>query len=149
MVLADERVFDGRHPGEEADVLVRARDAEPRDLVPAQLVDDLPFEQDLPLVDPVPAGDAVEERRLAGPIRADHAHDGFRLDLQVQVADRDEPAEPLGDALGDELWHDPAPTRSRAERPRPSPRRARSSRGGPRVLRTWSAASLQADTASS
>ena len=46
----------------------------------------------------VDAGDEVEERRLAGAVRPDHAHDLALVDVQVELVDAREPAEALRDA---------------------------------------------------
>ena len=97
VVLADQDVLHRRHVREQPDVLVRPGDAEVRDLVAAELVDRLAVELDLALVDVVEPGDAVEERRLPGAVRSDDADDGSFVDLEVELVDREEPAEPLGD----------------------------------------------------
>ena len=47
----------------------------------------------------VDAGDEVEERRLAGAVRADHADDLVLVDVQVEVGDHLQAAERLRDAL--------------------------------------------------
>ena len=51
------------------------------------------------VVDP---GDDVEERRLAGAVRADQADDRALGDVEADVVDGDEAAEPLRDVLGAE-----------------------------------------------
>src|SRR5205085_1103799 len=48
----------------------------------------------------VDAGDHVEERGLSGAVRPDEADDRALRDREVDAADRDEAAEPLGDVLG-------------------------------------------------
>ena len=50
----------------------------------------------------VEAGEQVEQRRLAGAVRTDQGGDGAPLDLEVVDVDRDEAAEPAGDAVGHE-----------------------------------------------
>ena len=45
-------------------------------------------EQDVACVGPVDAGDQVEERRLAGAVRADHADDLALVDVQVEARRR-------------------------------------------------------------
>ena len=47
----------------------------------------------------VDAGDDVEERRLAGAVRADEADDRALRDVEADVVDRHEAAEPLRDVL--------------------------------------------------
>jgi hypothetical protein len=79
------------------------------DLVAAQLVDRLPVEQDLARRDGVETGDAVEERRLSSTVRSDDADDGALIDLEVQLVDRQQPAEPLRDGACLEQRHDIVP----------------------------------------
>ena len=63
----------------------------------------------------VDAGDDVEERRLAGTVRADEADDRLLRDREVDVVDGDEPAEALGDSAREEdIAHRPAPDASSA-----------------------------------
>ena len=50
----------------------------------------------------VDAGEHVEERRLAGAVRADQRHDRAARDREVDIVGRDEPAELLAHALGDD-----------------------------------------------
>ena len=53
-----------------------------------------PSKQDLARVGPVDAGDEIEERRLAGAVRADHADDLVaRSTHEVELVDHREPAE--------------------------------------------------------
>ena len=59
-----------------------------RDLVRLQADDALAVERDVALVRPVDAGDQVEERRLAGAVRPDHADDLALVDVQVEVRRR-------------------------------------------------------------
>ena len=54
-----------------------------------------PLEQDLARVRPVDAGDEVEDRRLAGAVRADHADDLALVDVQVEPVDDAQAAERL------------------------------------------------------
>ena len=66
-------VLERRHGAEEADVLERAADPERRDLVLRQSGDLVAVEDDLAGGRRVDAGEHVEERRLAGAVRADQA----------------------------------------------------------------------------
>ena len=66
-------------------------------------------ELDLARRDVVEPGDAVEEGRLPGAVRSDDADDGALVDLEVELVDREEPAEPLGDGAGNEQRHDIVP----------------------------------------
>ena len=56
------------------------------------------LEQDVALVGLVDAGDQVEERRLAGAVRADHADDLALVDVQVELGDDLQAAERERDA---------------------------------------------------
>ena len=60
----------------------------------------LPLEVDLSCRRIVDAGDDVEERGLAGSIGADQADDRLLGDREVDVIDREQAAEPLGDLGG-------------------------------------------------
>ena len=57
-------------------------------------------ELDLARGDVVEPRDAVEERRLPGAVRSDDADDGSFVDIEVELVDGEEPAEPLGDGAG-------------------------------------------------
>ena len=96
LVGAHEDVLERRHAPEEADVLVRPREAEVRDPIGTQLVDGEAVEGDAALVDLVEAGDAVEEGRLAGAVGPDDADDGALVDGEVQGIDGQQAAEALG-----------------------------------------------------
>ena len=87
------------HVQEQPERLERARDAAVRDLVRREPDDALAVEQDVAGVGLVDAGDEVEERRLAGAVRADDAHDLALVHLQVQIVDALEPAERLAHPL--------------------------------------------------
>jgi hypothetical protein len=91
-------LLDG-HVQEEAQRLEGAREALARDLVRWEADDRFALEEDLALVGLVDAGDEVEERRLAGPVRADHADDLVLADEEVEVRDHLEATERLRDAL--------------------------------------------------
>ena len=98
-MLADEDVLQYRHVAEEAQVLERARDPALDDEVRRQTGDVLAEEQDVPAVGRVHAGDQVEERRLAGAVRADQGDDAAGLDAEVHVLDRGDAAEGLEQLL--------------------------------------------------
>ena len=72
--------------------------AEARDLVRLEADDAALVEQDVAVVGLVDAGDQVEERRLAGAVRADHADDLALVDVQVELGDDLEAAERQRDA---------------------------------------------------
>src|SRR5207237_1409473 len=70
-----------------------------RDLVRVEADDAAPVEHDVARVRPEDARDQVEERRLAGPVRADHADDLALANLQVELADHAQAAERLAHAV--------------------------------------------------
>ena len=105
LVLAHEHVLGRGHAAEEADVLVGSRQAQPGDLVRAQLVDLGAVEGDAALVDLVEAGDAVEERGLARAIGSDDADDRALFEVEGQVADGGQAAEAFRRVAGLEQCH--------------------------------------------
>ena len=109
VMLADQDVLHRGHVREQPDVLVGPGHAEVRDLVAAELVDRLAVELDVARRDVVEPGDAVEERRLAGAVRSDDADDGSFVDVEVELVDGEEPAEPFGDGARHEQRHDIPP----------------------------------------
>jgi hypothetical protein len=86
-----------RHVQEQAERLERACDPARGDLVRLEPEQRLVLEEDVAVVRPVHAGDEVEERRLAGAVRADDADDLTLGDVQVEILDHGEPAEALRD----------------------------------------------------
>ncbi len=99
-VAADHHVGQDRHGAEEADVLERPADPDLDDLVRRASDERLALERDLARGRLEHAGELVEERRLAGPVRADERHDGAPRDGEVHVAVRDQAAEPHRDLVG-------------------------------------------------
>src|SRR5215211_1347217 len=99
-VLADHDVLDGRHRLEEADVLERPRDAGLRDPVRARAGDVAVLEGDLARGGLVEAGEQVEERGLARPVRADDGDDRALRDVERHLADGEQAAERLGHLVG-------------------------------------------------
>jgi hypothetical protein len=95
-VHADQHVLDGRHVGEEPDVLEGPADPERRDLVGAQADQGVPLEGDRALVGRVETREDVEERGLAGAVGADDGGDPG-LQGEVHPVDGGEAAEPLAD----------------------------------------------------
>ena len=65
----------------------------------------LAVEDDLALVRLVEPRDQVEERRLAGAVRADQADDLALAHVERDVVDRDDPAEPPRHVLDREQRH--------------------------------------------
>jgi hypothetical protein len=99
-VHAHHHVLERGHLVEEPDVLERARHAQRRDLVRRLTGDARSVEDDLAAGGLVDARQHVEERRLAGPVRPDEAHDRAARDEEVHVLDGDQAAELLPDPVG-------------------------------------------------
>ena len=85
-VHADEDVLDRGHLLEEPDVLEGAADPELDHSVRRQRGDLRPVEQDRARRRMVDARDLVEERRLAGTVRADERDDRFVATSRLSVA---------------------------------------------------------------
>ena len=104
-VDAGPHVVEGRHRPEQPDVLERPPDAQGGHFVrlacaqlPALATDELvAVERDLPLGRRIGAGDHVEERRLAGPVRPDQRDDRGARDVEVDAVDGEQASEALGD----------------------------------------------------
>jgi hypothetical protein len=79
---ADFDVLDDAEPIEEADVLEGPHDAGARDRVPGPAAERRTVEQDASGRRCVDARDAVQQRRLAGPVRADQSDDLTRVDVE-------------------------------------------------------------------
>src|SRR5207253_2904817 len=73
--------------------LERARDAKPHDLMRRHPHEVGPAKKHRALARAVHAGDEVEERRLAGAVRADDADKLARYDLDLKIGNRAESAE--------------------------------------------------------
>ena len=95
-MLADHDGFQHREMREQADVLERARDALERALRRARIHDRLALEQDLAGIGGENAGDEIEERRLAGAVRPDQRVDVAGRHLELEIVERVEAAEALG-----------------------------------------------------
>ena len=92
MVRADEDVLRHRHGREQGDVLERPPDAEPG--MRCLVAGDAPGrEQDLAGVGSIDAADAVEQCRLAGPVRPDQAADSRSAPLERDAVQCDHAAE--------------------------------------------------------
>src|SRR5712692_5805761 len=94
-----QQVLERGQLGEDARHLERAAHALHRDLPRLQSVDALAPEEDAAGVAPLEAGDAVEERRLAGAVGTDEAVDPAGLEAQRDAVDRGDAAEALLDAV--------------------------------------------------
>src|SRR6185295_12640024 len=104
-VLRRHDVLLDRHVQKETQRLECAGDSALGDLVRGDTDEILPVELDFARVGPVDAGDEIEERRLAGAVRADHADDLVLLDDEIEVRDHSKPAEGLVDASELEQRH--------------------------------------------
>ena len=109
---------------EQADVLEGARHAGRRDLVRRDPRPPGRRTSTVPAVGHVEPGEHVEERGLAGAVRADQGHDGAGRDVEVDVVDGDEAAELRPGLAGVEQQIGHAPRRPRPRRSR-RPRSAR------------------------
>ena len=87
MVGRDAHVVAARPRAEQPDVLERPRDTAMRDDVGAQRPDRLAFEADVAAGRRVDAGDHVEHRGLARPVRSDQADQLALAGDQVEIAD--------------------------------------------------------------
>ena len=127
VVLRDQQIFQRRHAGKQPDVLERARDPRPlRDQIIRHALEQIkravlvryasgagggesfefvPYRavavaQRQPSgARLVEAGDAVEHRGLAGAVRPDQRGDGALADVEADIVDREEAAEPHGQML--------------------------------------------------
>jgi hypothetical protein len=99
MQSADDDVVEHREPGEGLHDLESAPDPRGADLVRAQPIDSLSFEKNLAGIGRVDARDDVEDRGLAGAVRADQAVDVALGHGERCVAHRAQPAEGLRDVL--------------------------------------------------
>ena len=98
-VAADHHVLQRRQVGEQPDVLERAGDSARGDLVGLQALQHVAVEREVPAVGHVDAGEHVEQRRLAGAVRADQPVDLAVADREPDVGERLHAAEALRDAL--------------------------------------------------
>ena len=104
-MLGNNEIFQKRHPGEQPDVLERAGDA--RLLGDAKFLESLEqkrlaagmCELQPPNAWLVEAGDAIEQRSLAGPVRADKRGDLPFCGIEAEVAYGGQPAETHGEVF--------------------------------------------------
>jgi hypothetical protein len=96
---ADHDVFQHAHGIEAAHDLEGARDAEPRAGDRPQARDPLAVEPDLARIGRDLAGDAVEQRGLAGAVRTDQAQDLALGDAEADLDIGGDAAERLGDPV--------------------------------------------------
>ena len=103
-LAAEVHVLDDVEVVAEREILVDDLDPEPGGVLRPVDVHLLPLEQDPAAVGGVGAGDALDERRLAGAVVADERHHLAGADLEVDVVERLHRAERLGDVLQLEKW---------------------------------------------
>jgi hypothetical protein len=89
----EAHVLAHREARKDVAALEGARDSLARDRVHRQAGDVLPGEEHLPRLRPQRARDEVEDRRLAGAVRADQRADLARLDAEVDLVDCHQRAE--------------------------------------------------------
>src|SRR5690349_1297778 len=97
-MTADHHVFERGQIGEKTDVLERARDSRSRDLIGPEALEPFAVEDESAVVRRGHAGEHVEERRLAGAVRADQAVDRALLERKRDLAQRLQAAKALADA---------------------------------------------------
>ena len=94
---ADADIVEHRLRREQRQVLKGAADADLGDPVRRAVDDRAPLEQDVAAIGRVETADAVEQRGLAGAVRADQAEDLSRLDREGDAVKGDDAAEAKGD----------------------------------------------------
>src|SRR5437773_1758038 len=104
-VDADHDVLEHGQRREEGEVLERPPDAELRDPMGRQPEDRTAVEADITLVGRGEAAQAVEERRLAGAVRADEADDLPRVHVEGDGVEREDAAEADGEVTNGQDWH--------------------------------------------
>src|SRR5262249_28485764 len=95
----NQEIFERRELGKHPRHLKRTAHALHRDLPRPQAVDALTLEEDPPRVAALDPGDAVEQRRLPGAVRADEAIDPSWLEPQRDTVDRGDAPEALLDGV--------------------------------------------------
>ena len=98
-MLADHHGFQHGQMRKQPDVLEGAGDALERALGRARVVHRLALECDLAGVGGQHAGDQIEERGLAGAVRSDQGVDVAGRHLDLEIVERVEAAEALGQPL--------------------------------------------------
>ena len=98
LLAAEEHVLDDVEVVGQREVLVDDLDAEVGRVLRAVDRDGLAVEEDLALVDRVDAGDALDQRRLAGAVVADEGHDLAGRDVEVDLVEGLDGAEALRDS---------------------------------------------------
>ena len=96
-LATEEHVLHDVEVVAERKILVHDLDPEPRRVLRRVYGDLAPLEDHLAAVRPVCAGDALDERRLAGAVVADERHDLARPDVEIDLRQSLHRAERLGD----------------------------------------------------
>src|SRR3954454_15856172 len=104
-VAADADVVEHRLRREQRQVLEGAADADLGDTMRRPVDDRAAFKQNIAAVRRVEAADAVEQRRLAGAVRADQPEDLPRLDREGDTVEGDDAAEAKRDLANFEQRH--------------------------------------------
>src|SRR5467141_1116917 len=124
-VPADHHVLERRQVGEKADVLEGTRDARSSHLMRLQAAEVVPVEQESAVVGRVKSGQHVEQRGLAGAVRADQPENFAGGYGERDFGKRLHAAEALGDAIASQQRQAACPVSSRfltAEGSRPAGR---------------------------
>ncbi len=103
-LTAEIHVLDDVEVVAEREILVDDLDPEPGSVLRPVDVHLFPLEQDPAAVSGVSAGDALDERRLAGAVVADERHHLAGADLEVHVYEGLDRTEGLGDVAQLEKW---------------------------------------------
>ena len=93
-MAADHDIFQHVHVAEEFDVLEGTGQAGPGDAMRRPVADGAAAEDDLAAIGGQCAGDQVEQRGFTGAIGTDHGLDVLALDIEADVFDRVQSAEP-------------------------------------------------------
>src|SRR5262249_35962019 len=106
---ADHDVLEDGQGGEEGDILEGPPDAPLGDAVGWRIPEGLAVEAEAPAVGGVEAGEAVEQRRLAGPVWTDDAHDLAHFHRERDLVEGDDAPEVDGDLVhGEDRGGSPA-----------------------------------------
>src|SRR5438270_13803206 len=99
---ADQQIVEHVHARENARELEHAHEAAARELLRFRPRTWLAIETDRTLISREVTGHDVEERGLAGTVRADKTDKLARCDVETDIGDGNEPAEPLRHAFNGE-----------------------------------------------
>ena len=114
-VAAEHDALDRGHPAERLGRLERPREPDAGDLVGRPAEHRPSGDGDLPAIGDEHPGDDVDDRRLAGAVRADERGDRARAEVDVDLLHRHQRAEAPGDpADGDDRLAQLQPSPSRA-----------------------------------